>query len=99
MGFNEALVARKHLRHLDTNVKAMYMERTNLNRLKAVLAEQNRTGVWLAGQMGKNVATISRWASNKAQPSVEQLFEISRILGVDVKDLLVSQPQTEKSSM
>lgn len=66
------------------------MEKTNLNRLKAVLAEQNKTGVWLAEQINKNVATVSRWASNKIQPSIEQLFEIAKILKVDVKDLLVS---------
>lgn len=65
------------------------MEKTNLNRLKAVLAEQNRTGVWLSRQMDKNVATVSRWTSNKVQPSVEQLYEIARILKIDVKDLLV----------
>jgi len=66
------------------------MEKTNLNRIKAVLAEQNRTGVWLSQQMGKNVATVSRWTSNKVQPSVEQLYEIANHLKVDVKDLLVS---------
>lgn len=66
------------------------MEKTNLNRLKAVLAEQNKTGVWLAEQINKNVATVSRWVSNKIQPSIEQLFEIAKILKVDVKDLLVS---------
>lgn len=65
------------------------MEKTNLNRIKAVLAEQNRTGVWLSQQMDKNVATVSRWTSNKVQPSVEQLYEIARILKIDVKDLLV----------
>ena len=40
------------------------MEITRINRLKAVLAEQNRTGKWLAGQLGKNEVTISRWCSN-----------------------------------
>lgn len=65
------------------------MKKKNLNRIKAVLAEQNRTGVWLSQQMDKNVATVSRWTSNKVQPSVEQLYEIARILKIDVKDLLV----------
>lgn len=72
------------------------MEKTNLNRIKAVLAEQNRTGVWLSQQMGKNVATVSRWTSNKVQPSVEQLYEIASILGVDVKDMLVSSNRIMK---
>lgn len=66
------------------------MENQKLNRIKVVLAEKNKTGVWLSEQMGKNIGTVSRWMTNKVQPSVEQLYEIARYLDVDVKDLLVS---------
>ena len=59
-----------------------------LNRLKVVLAEQNRSGKWLAQQLGKTDTTISRWVQNKVQPSVEQLFDIARVLGVEPKDLI-----------
>ncbi len=60
-----------------------------INRLKIVLAEQNRKGKWLAEQLGKNEATISRWCSNSAQPSLEMLVKIASILNVNTKDLLM----------
>ena len=65
-------------------------ENNNLNRLKVALVERQKTSKWLAEQMEKSETTVSRWASNKRQPSVEQLFEIARLLGMDVKDLLNS---------
>lgn len=65
-------------------------EHSNKNRLKVVLAEQNKSGKWLALQLGKTENTISRWARNINQPTVEQLFDIAKILNVDVKTLLNS---------
>ncbi len=59
-----------------------------INRLKIVLAEQNRKGKWLAEQLGKNEATISRWCSNSAQPSLEMLVKIASILNVDPRNLI-----------
>lgn len=59
-----------------------------LNRIKAVLAEQNKTGRWLAGQLGKGENIISRWCSNKIQPSLEQLAKIAEILQVDARTLI-----------
>jgi len=66
------------------------VETGTLNRIKAVLADNHRTSKWLAEQMGKSETTVSRWVSNKIQPSIEQLFEIATLLGVDVKELLYS---------
>ena len=66
------------------------MEIQRYNRLKIVLAEKERTGTWLSEQMGHSISTVSRWMTNKVQPSVEQLYEIARHLDVDVKDLLIS---------
>ncbi len=65
-------------------------EHSNKNRLKVVLAEQNKSGKWLALQLGKTENTISRWVRNINQPTVEQLFDIAKILNVDVKELLNS---------
>ncbi len=65
-------------------------ENTKFNRIKVSLVENHKTSKWLAEQMGKSDTTVSRWVSNKIQPSVEQLFEIAKILNVDVKDLLNS---------
>lgn len=59
-----------------------------INRLKIVLVEQGKTGKWLAGQLGKNEATISRWCSNTSQPSLEMLMKIAEILEVNAKDLI-----------
>lgn len=61
----------------------------NLNRLKVVLVEQNRTGKWLSEQLGKSTATVSKWCQNTIQPDLQTLDKISRLLGVNIKDLLV----------
>lgn len=58
------------------------------NRLKVVLAEQKRTCRWLAEQIGKSENTVSRWCSNRKQPSIMQLGEIAQVLDVDVRTLL-----------
>ena len=60
------------------------------NRIKVVLAEQMRTSKWLAEQLGKDPATISKWCTNSSQPGIELLFKIAKVLNVDVKDLLWS---------
>ena len=62
----------------------------NLNRIKIVLVEQNKTGKWLADQLGKSTCTVSKWCQNTIQPDLKTLNEIANILKVDVKDLLVS---------
>ena len=62
----------------------------NLNRLKIVLAEQEKTGKWLSEQIGRSNCTVSKWCNNKAQPDLKTLNEIADALHVDVKDLLVS---------
>ncbi|MDD4438147.1 MAG: helix-turn-helix transcriptional regulator [Tissierellia bacterium] len=59
-----------------------------INRIKVVLAEQGKTNRWLAEAIGKNEATISRWCSNKAQPSIDVFRQIAEALDVDVRELL-----------
>lgn len=61
-----------------------------INRLKVVLIEQNKTGKWLADTLKYDVATVSRWCSNVTQPPLKVLLEIAELLDVDIKDLLVS---------
>jgi DNA-binding XRE family transcriptional regulator len=68
-------------------------ENKKLNRIKVVLVEKDLTNKWLGQQLGKSEFTVSRWITNKQQPSVEQLFQIANLLKVEVKDLLVSQDQ------
>jgi DNA-binding Xre family transcriptional regulator len=64
------------------------METKDLNRIKVVLADKKRTNKWLAETLGKDPATVSKWCTNSAQPTLENLIEIARCLEVDVKELL-----------
>lgn len=64
------------------------MSKKTINRLKAVLAEQGKTNKWLAGQLGKNETTISRWCTNEVQPSMENLVAIAILLKIDVRELI-----------
>ena len=64
-----------------------------MNRIKVTLVEKQKTNRWLAEQMGKSENTISRWCSNKSQPSIVQLQEIANLLDVDVRVLLKSQKE------
>lgn len=64
------------------------MENKDLNRLKVVLADKKRTNKWLAEQLGKDPATISKWCTNSAQPNLENFVEISKVLEVDLNELI-----------
>ena len=64
-----------------------------MNRIKVILVERQKTNRWLAEQMGKSENTISRWCSNKSQPSIVQLQEVANLLDVDVRVLLKSQKE------
>lgn len=66
------------------------MESQKINRLKVVLVENGKTGKWLAEQVGKNEATVSRWCSNKMQPSLDMLVKIASLLNVDPRQLINS---------
>ena len=59
----------------------------DINRLKVVVAEKKRTNKWLAEQLGKDPATVSKWCTNTIQPNVETLVEIAKLLSVDIQDL------------
>lgn len=62
----------------------------DINRLKVVLVEQKKTGKWLAKQLGKDPSTVSKWCSNKMQPSLEILIQIAGLLDIDVRELIVN---------
>lgn len=61
----------------------------NINRIKAVLAERQRTSKWLAEQLHRDQATVSKWCTNTYQPTIETFVEIARLLDVDVRTLFV----------
>ena len=59
-----------------------------LNRIKIVLVEKNKTARWLSQQVGKNACSVSRWCTNASQPELETLFRIAELLNVDVRELI-----------
>lgn len=66
------------------------MQNAPINRLKAVLAEKQKTSKWLANQLNKSETTVSRWSRNDVQPSMETFLAIAKLLDVDVKELINS---------
>ena len=84
-------IYREYSLPLSATITIRKMEITkDINRIKVVLVEKKRTNKWLAEQLGKDPATMSKWCTNTAQPSLETLLEIAKALEVDVKDLLHS---------
>ena len=67
----------------------------DINRIKVVLVEKKRTNKWLAEQLGKDPATVSKWCTNTSQPGLETLLQIANVLDVDVKELLNSSLESE----
>ena len=68
--------------------KSKRIESQKINRLKVVLVENGKTGKWLTEQVGKNEATVSRWCSNKMQPSLDMLVRIAELLNVNPRQLI-----------
>ena len=58
------------------------------NRIKVVLVEKKRTSKWLAGELGKDPATISKWCTNSSQPDLQTLTKVAQLLDVDISELL-----------
>ena len=69
---------------------------SKINRIKAVIAEQEKTSKWLAEQVGKSACTVSKWCSNSVQPDLNTLDKIAKLLGVDNRDLLVSRKPSKE---
>lgn len=68
----------------------------DINRIKVVLAEKKRTNKWLAEQLGKDPATVSKWCTNSCQPTLETLMKIAKLLNVEPGELMrfkeISEP-------
>lgn len=65
------------------------MEKGNdLNRIKVMLAEKKRTSKWLAEQIGKDPATVSKWCTNASQPTLDLLLKIADLLEVEYTELI-----------
>ena len=71
--------------YLCTRIYIIYnMDSKHLNRIKVVLAEKDKSNKWLAEQLGKDQATISKWVTNTTQPNLEMLLLIAKVLEVNV---------------
>jgi len=68
-----------------------------INRIKTVLVDKGRTNKWLAEQLGKDPATVSKWCTNSCQPSIETLMQIARLLEVQTDDLLRLEEMAENT--
>lgn len=61
----------------------------NINRIKVVLAEKNRTNKFLAESLSVDPSQVSRWVTNRQQPNLETLLKIANALEVDIRELLL----------
>lgn len=66
-------------------------QRRKYNRIKIVLLEKEKTNIWLAEQLGVSATAVSKWCTNRNQPTVETLFSIADILKVGVCELLITK--------
>lgn len=64
------------------------MDSKDLNRIKVMLAEKKKTSKWLAEQLGKDPATVSRWCTNVSQPSLDMIIKIADLLEIDYTELV-----------
>jgi repressor LexA len=67
-----------------------------MNRIKEVLEERGIKQTWLAQQLNKSFAMVNAYVQNRRQPSLESLYKIADILGVEAKELLVQNKEIQK---
>ncbi|MFK2641978.1 helix-turn-helix domain-containing protein [Bacteroides fragilis] len=67
-----------------------------LNRIKEILEEKGISQTWLAKKIGKSFSTINAYACQRKQPSLETLLEISKVLSVDLKELITDDNERER---
>lgn len=60
----------------------------DINRIKVMLVEKKRSNKWLAEQLGKDPATVSKWCTNTIQPSLDTLLRIAELLDVQIQELV-----------
>ena len=75
--------------YICTKIKTFEMD-NKLNRIKVVMAEKDKTGLWLSEKIGKSNTTVSKYINQHVQPDLKTLYAIADALDVDVKELLLS---------
>lgn len=66
------------------------------NKIKAALADRDKSNKWLAEELGVSENTVSLWCKNKVQPQLETFYEIAERLNIEVRKLIV--PTKEKDN-
>ena len=84
----EEYIWKKTCNFVPQNTHYYIMDSKHLNRIKVALAEKEKTNKWLAEQLGKDQATISKWVTNTTQPNLEMLLQIAKVLEVNVNELV-----------
>ena len=64
-------------------------ENKDLNRVKVILAEKKKSNLWLSKQLGCAPTTVSKWCTNSSQPPLEMLMKMSKVLDVELNELVV----------
>ncbi len=49
----------------------------DMHHIKLLFLEKKLTNKWLAEQLQKNLATVSKWCTNKLQSGLQTLLELS----------------------
>lgn len=83
------IVISDNFPNFNPELKLLNMENKDLNRLKLMLVEKKRTGLWLAEQLGVSNTTVSKWCSNITQPTLPMLDKIAELLKCELRDLII----------
>lgn len=67
-----------------------------LNKIKEVLDRKGISQTWLAKQLGKSFSTVNAYSCNRVQPPLETLFEIVKILQVNIQELINAEDKCQK---
>ncbi|MFK2280714.1 helix-turn-helix domain-containing protein [Bacteroides fragilis] len=62
-----------------------------LNNIKNVLSEKGVMSKWLAKQLQKDPATVSKWCNNHSQPDLYTFVRIANLLMLMFMNLFVIQ--------
>ena len=67
-----------------------------VNRLAVVLKEEKITNRALAGKLGYEEATVSKWVTNSIQPPLSTFLRIALLINRDLRDLFISSKDMEE---
>jgi repressor LexA len=68
-----------------------------MNRIKEVIEEKGVKQTWLADRLNKSYNMVNSYVQNRRQPSLDDLYKIAEILGVEAKQLLVTGIRKSKT--